>query len=121
MSYCRFSSDDFQCDVYVYEDCAGGWTTCVASNRRVYKEALPPEVEIDDVDSWMERYKKVNKMLDESDLVPIGLEYDGAHFNDNTPGECAGTLKMLKAAGYNVPQYAIDALEEEERESQDLP
>lgn len=33
MSYCRFSSDGFNCDVYVYEDCAGGWTTHVAANR----------------------------------------------------------------------------------------
>ncbi len=35
MSYCRWSSMNWMCDVYVYEDCGGGWTTHVAGNRRV--------------------------------------------------------------------------------------
>lgn len=26
MSYCRWSTDDFKCDLYIYEDVAGGWT-----------------------------------------------------------------------------------------------
>ena len=38
MSYCRFSSMNMMCDVYVYQDCRGGWTTHVASVRRV----IPP-------------------------------------------------------------------------------
>ncbi len=40
MSYCRWSSDDGQCDVYVYEDVAGGWTTHVASRRIKH---IPPD------------------------------------------------------------------------------
>ena len=27
MSYCRFSTDDFACDVYAYADVSGGFTT----------------------------------------------------------------------------------------------
>ena len=38
MSYCRWSSMNSMCDVYVYEDDAGGWTTHVAAKRRI----LPP-------------------------------------------------------------------------------
>lgn len=38
MSYCRWSSMNWMCDVYVYEDVGGGWTTHVAGRRR----ALPP-------------------------------------------------------------------------------
>lgn len=34
MSYCRFSSDNWKSDVYVYEDVGGGWTTHVAMRRR---------------------------------------------------------------------------------------
>ena len=37
MSYCRWSSDDFQCDVYVYESVAGGFVTHVAANRVVFR------------------------------------------------------------------------------------
>ena len=38
MSYCRFSSMNMMCDVYVYQDCRGGWTTHVANARPV----IPP-------------------------------------------------------------------------------
>lgn len=38
MSYCRWSSMNWMCDVYVYEDVSGGWTTHVAGRRR----AIPP-------------------------------------------------------------------------------
>lgn len=38
MSYCRFSSMNWRCDVYVYEDVGGGWTTHVAGRRKV----VPP-------------------------------------------------------------------------------
>jgi len=38
MSYCRFSSMNWSCNVYVYEDVSGGWTTHVAAMRR----AIPP-------------------------------------------------------------------------------
>lgn len=115
MSYCRFSSDDFQCDVYVYEDCYGGWTTHVASCHRVFREPLPPVIEWseDNHEAFCERDTRVMEMVDKAELVPIGLPHDGAFFNDETPGECAERLKELKAMGYLVPQYAIDALLEE--------
>lgn len=38
MSYCRWSSMNWRCDVYTYEDVMGGWTTHVAGRRRV----IPP-------------------------------------------------------------------------------
>lgn len=42
MSYCRWSSMNWMCDVYVYEDVGGGWTTHVAGQRR----AIPPVPDI---------------------------------------------------------------------------
>lgn len=42
MSYCRWSSDHFECDAYVYEDVSGGWTTHVAGRRR--KTKLPDSI-----------------------------------------------------------------------------
>lgn len=113
MSYCRWSSDDFQCDVYVYEDCAGGWTTHVAGRKHVLTKKLPPHVDMSDIKKWMERDKKVSRILEKSKLVQIGLPYDGETFNDPTPGECADRLESLREIGYRVPQYAIDALIEE--------
>ena len=122
MSYCRWSSDDFQCDVYVYADVRGGWTTHVANRRVAYAEPLPPPVRAvpgdrDSVDAWLERHRLVTAMRDAAELVPIGLPHDGDNFTDDTPGECADRLESLRALGYNVPQYAIDTLREEAEEA----
>jgi len=119
MSYCRWSSDDFQCDVYVYEDCTGGFTTHVAGRRHVFKESLPPIVPMDEKlkDEYFERYNKVIEIVKISDVVDIDLPCAGESFNDDTAGECADGLESLRAMGYNVPQYAIDALKEEALEN----
>lgn len=105
MAYCRFSSDDFRCDVYVYEDVTGGWTTHVAGNRRAESYTPMPN----DIDfAQMEEWEKAN-------LVPIKLPHAGETFNDATPGECADRLESLRALGYQVPQRAIDLLREEQK------
>lgn len=113
MSYCRFSSDDFQCDVYTFADCDGGFTTHIAAKKHIFKEPLPKEVPIERTKAYFNRYVKVMKIIDEAELVPIGLKYDGATLHDDTADECSETLKMLRDLGYRVPQYAIDALKEE--------
>ena len=46
----------------------------------------------------------------------IGGPHDGARFNDETPQLCADRLEMLRAAGYNVPDYAIERLRKETAE-----
>ena len=146
MSYCRFSSLNMMCDVYVYEDCRGGWTTHVASVRRV----IPPIPSF--IDGWFLtrawRWSGGNWNADTGEfeypsrwrkhaykawtlfaawwqtyihggslkIIPmrkIGLPEDGETFNDATAEDCADRLEYLRALGYRVPQYAIDALREE--------
>lgn len=116
MSYCRFSSNDYQCDVYVFADCMGGYTTHVAAMRVAFKSPLPPAVTecANNLDKWLDRYNTVSDMLRVADHVPIGLPHDGDSFRDDTPGECADRLEGLRAMGYRVPQYAIDALRAEQ-------
>lgn len=115
MSYCRFSCDDNQSDVYCYESCYGGFVTHVASNRVVYKSELPPEVpfEADHCEAWLARHRQVSDMLAQADRVPIGLPFDGEAFDDATAAEAASRLEWLRAQGYRVPQYAIDQLRAE--------
>jgi len=139
MSYCRFSSNNFWCDVYVYEDVNGGWTTHVAANRHVIRPI--PKIPW----HWMPRLGRYDnatrrviypnrfvaavawvwlRILVASDRLhfwsvgvfprrKIGLPHDGAMFNDDTPAGCVVRLEELRAFGYKVPQYAIDALREE--------
>ena len=122
MSYCRWSSDDYQCDVYVYADARGGWTTHVAARRRVYTEPLPDPVDLprgfteDQFNAWYARHRTVLDMADRAELVDIGLPHDGETFNDLTPGTCLVRLITLRELGYRVPQYAIDSLREEQAE-----
>lgn len=112
MSYCRFSSDDFQCDVYCYQS-DKGWEIHVARYRFECVTPLPPSVPMSDVDAWLKRYKKVAKMFDEAKLKKIGLACDGESFCDIDPQSAADRLKELRAMGYKVPQYAIDDLTDE--------
>jgi len=115
MSYCRFSSDDFQCDVYVYESCLGGWEIHVAGSRYVFQEPLPPVIACTDenAEAFMARIRKVSDMVDQAGQEDIGLPCDGESFNERSPAECANRLIYLRELGYRVPQQAIDALLEE--------
>lgn len=122
MSYCRWSSDDSQCDVYVYEDVMGGFTTHVAGNRKTLsKDQIQEPVSFDanNIEAFMARQENVRELLEKIERKPIGLEYDGESFNDDDAESCANRLIMLKECGYNVPQYAIDALLEESIDSSD--
>lgn len=149
MSYCRWSSDHFECDVYVYANVSGAWTTHVAGRR--FKHKVPDSVKAAYPNrsdpEWVDKYMAADKAeqawrdsfpYDEFqvnyaqpdgstkpgiyrspkdseyiDLKDIGPEA-GATYDDSCPGECADTLVMLKAKGFNVPQHAIDALREEQ-------
>jgi hypothetical protein len=146
VSYCRFSSSFFECDVYVYADVSGGWTTHVAGNRR--KNNLPDHIKAMFPKDWsksdaVELYMAANEaerewirtqphevvmgknskgedvpmyFLARSEFLSIESEESGQSYNDSSPGECADRLETLKNKGFRVPQHAIDALREEQSE-----
>lgn len=140
MSYCRWSSMNWRCDVYVYEDVSGGWTTHVAGGRRVIGPI--PDIpfgwlprfgaewnretrSVDYPSAWHRRaahaiyavatcwYRLHMFTLDLIPLRPIGLPHDAESFSDPTAAACADRLEALRALGYIVPQSAIDALRAE--------
>lgn len=114
MSYCRWSDDDFQCDVYCFE-ADEGIIVHVAKNKRVLDCELPPPVEFVEanIDALMSRYKAVIEIVGRAKFEPIGKIFDGNSFVFNEAGEAADCLMLLRDEGYRVPQYAIDALVEE--------
>lgn len=124
MSYCRWSSEDWSSDVYVYEHVYGGWTTHVARSRHVFNEPLPPTVDLPEnfrelpnceelLDVWVDRYNKVMGLVDKASMQEIDLPHAGETFSDLIPQACADRLLMLRSLGYHVPQSAIDRLQEE--------
>ncbi len=119
MSYCRFSSNDFQCDVYVYADVTGGFTTHVAGNRVVFGGELPEVVTLEDgahAARWYARHKQVMEMVETAERETIKLPHAGETFSDPDACACADRLESLRGLGYRVPQYAIDALRQEDRD-----
>jgi len=117
MSYCRFSSDDFRSDVYCYQDVNGGYTTHVADNMyksNVERPSVPDSKSVT-LEQLIEANRKLTKWLDRAKVVKIGLECDGAMFNDPTPLAAAHRLQSLREMGYYVPQHGIDRLLKEAR------
>lgn len=121
MSYCRWSTDDFQCDVYAYESVDGGFVVHVAGMRIVFAEPLPPDSDTQWTDpasiaAFLQRHQMVVEIVDRSERVPIGLPCDGDTFREPDASACADRLEQLRSMGYLVPQFAIDALREEAAE-----
>lgn len=111
MSYCRFSTDDYQCDLYVY-DSDQGVEVSVASVRYQYQEPLPEDVPMEDFPVWIERYKKVMAMVECAERVPIGLPHDGGYFTFDSHEDAADFVEKLGALGYQFPPELPEWLRE---------
>ncbi len=113
MAYCRFSTDDFQCDVYVYEDVDGGYTIHVAKICLVYNDPIPPKVPMSDIDAFIERRTIMDEIYKCADEAPTPLQYAGKSFNYDTATDAAAFLQELKHLGYRVPDSVIKDLIDE--------
>ncbi len=144
MSYCRYSSMNWSCDVYVYECVSGAWVTHVAARRRMLAP-IPDLLHLGLPRFGGQWSQELRRMIYPSRLHAIGaritfgfaawwhnrihmgslslipmcfivLPHAGESFDDIIPGECADRLEGLREMGYRVPQYAIDALRQEQME-----
>ncbi len=115
MSYCRWSSDDWLCDIYCYES-GSGFVTHVAGNRAVGNIPKKPTPTKENMHEWLEAHAAQMAFLADCKRENIGLPHDGESFDDPDAGSCADRLEELRAIGYNVPQYAIDTLRDEAEE-----
>ena len=115
MSYCRFSSDCYQSDVYVYE----GWNGIAihVAGARLYSNQPRPEPPDDmDPEKIIAYHAACREWAKAAELRIIGLPCDRQDFYESTPGEAAQKLIELRDMGYWVPEYAIEALQEEQTE-----
>lgn len=113
MSYCRWSSFDFACDIYAYEDVHGGITIHVAKSKVNYAEPLPPPIAFDDIEAWMKRSSVVDSIIGRSEFVPIGGPHDGETYSSLDYADAVNTLFSLKQDGYRFPLSIIDAIVDE--------
>ena len=118
MSYCRFSSDDFKCDVYCYAG-TGGYVTHVAKARHVGNTPIPPlpeawwEAPVPELQAALDAQRG---WLEAAKLVPIELPGAGETYCDDDAAGAAARLESLRDVGFQVPQYAIDRLRQEAAE-----
>lgn len=113
MSYCRFSSDGYQCDVYAYES-EMGYEVHVATMKCVFTNAIPECDDVTDVAKLTAWHQAVSRAVESAAHVPIQSEYAGASETFGTPHDAADYLETIRKTGIRVPQYAIDELRDED-------
>lgn len=134
MSYCRFSSNDFQCDLYVYES-EEGYVVSVAANRVELLTTLPElgdepdhETSTEDerrafVNQIVARHTAVMQALDDPDKhrrTAIDLEYAGETQVFDGPKEAGEFIQKLRELGYRFPDYVLEALAVEAIDLEDI-
>lgn len=119
MSYCRFSSqcsNGMNSNIYCYYSTEDQYVIHVASTHIVnIQEAPTVDWCVGDVDSLHKQYRLRSEWMKRKAIrEPIGGSYDGQSFYCDTKEECIATLEMLVGAGYNLPEYVIESILEEE-------
>ena len=116
MSYCRFSTNDFSCDLYIYES-AEGYVTHVALNRIVFERPLPAPVPHPPKDApvtaWtahLQRHTLIHDIVRASLKLPIGGPCDGQTFTDATLDDLLARVRGLIADGYVCPDAVVTAI-----------
>jgi hypothetical protein len=119
MSYCRWSSDDWRCDLYCYEDVSGGWTTHVAGRKPIdVPRELPwpnksPDDDKEAWKKWQASHDAAMKYLETAEYRNIDLPHAGDTFNDPTLEAFKERLLYLRGLGYNFPDYVLEAVDAE--------
>lgn len=123
MSYCRWSSDDFGCDVYAYES-AEGFTVHVAEARYVGdipKVSPMPFNQGDELwTEWFVAYEKQTKVVAGLSTKNIGLEYDRQTFVFQTLQEFLDGMLDIQSKGYNVPEWTLESIRQEISDGKEL-
>lgn len=119
MSYCRWSSDDFSCDLYVYADTSGGFTIHVAGYRvlgevpKIDWRYLNGDDEPGAIDRFVQSQHAQMDYLQTAKREPIELPHAGETFSEPDAMACAERVQRLLDLGYRAPDGVVKALREE--------
>lgn len=116
MSYCRWSSNNFNCDIYAYES-EFGYQIHVADNRVVgeipklqhptdWKDKTQREL-------FAQSHRDQMAFLDKCERRKIGLPEDGKTFLFSSLENFRDKLSELRKMGYNFPDYVFEEIEAE--------
>ncbi|MGL5012953.1 MAG: hypothetical protein ACRC6V_01515 [Bacteroidales bacterium] len=100
MSYCRWSSMDFKCDLYVYE-AEGGIAIRVASNRVV---GDVPSLDWPSAELLHSAYKTQMEFLGTVNRESINLQYGGKSWYGLSKDAACAVVDSLEQEGYMFPE-----------------
>ena len=110
MSYCRWSSMDFGCDLYVYE-AEDGIVIHVASNR---VQGDVPRIDWSSPEALHSTYEEQMEFLETAERKPIGLRWDGDSYYGLTKENACARIELLGIIGYVFPEDLIKNVMETE-------
>lgn len=122
MSYCRFSSMDFACDIYAYESVGDFWQIYVAGNRVLGDvPKLPPwparDAPVEVREAWAHDYAEASKaqhdFLQTAEREDITLPHAGESFQCATLEAFRDKMLELREIGYRFPDAVLDVIDEE--------
>ena len=105
MSYCRFSSMNYGCDLYCYQS-DSGYVVHVARKR--HNSLIPALDYSQGARTLFASYDAQGVALDASELIPIGLPEDGNTFTIVTVDSLIDTLLYLRDLGYRFPAEMLN-------------
>jgi hypothetical protein len=118
MSFCRWSSNDFDCDIYSYWDASqGGITTHIAGRRVIGEIPKVPDLLKSPIKDFVKAHRKQMKFLETCEREEIKLPFAGETFNDPDLKFFLKRLLELKEIGYHIPEDVIETVREEIKES----
>lgn len=112
MSYCRFSTDDFRCDLYCWESTDGTWDIAVAGSRLVGDVPKSPDFR-DSPEVFMAAHAAQSAFIDSAEREDITLPHAGALFREPTLEAFRDRLLALRELGYYFPNYVLEDVAEE--------
>ena len=112
MSYCRFSSDDWRCDLYLYADVKGGYTLHIA-HKRISGDVPRLDWDIEDQDRFWQSYHTQNAYVQQAIYDPILLPFAGEDLRLADLAEVEAWLLRLRELGYNFPDYVLEMVRQE--------
>jgi len=116
MSYCRFSSDGFTSDAYVYESVMGGYAVHFAKKKRVFSEEFPELSIKDDAETFKEKIEAQKLALKTSKMESIENKYAGKSFNISSLKELYWLLQDAEKHGMRIPKTCLQIISEEMEE-----
>ena len=110
MSYCRWSSDNWQCDIYCYES-DQGYVIHVAGVR---PEMPKTKIDYSCAESMVKTFKAQMQEIEDGERIPL-KDYPsaGESYCLSTLQELMDKLLELQEEGLNVPGYVFDTIAEE--------